>query len=292
MRVLLTGATGFIGGHLANALAARGHLVVPLSRRQGVDFRDMTQPDRWLPYLRGIDAVINAVGIIGEQGGQRFATLHAQAPMALFRACARVGIRRILQISALGTEASAFSAYHLSKLQADDALRALDTDWFVLRPSLIYGRGSKSADLFLRLARLPLIPVIDDGSQEIQPIHIDDVVATALRCLTSPHPRQTLDIVGTEAFTFARWLQRMRQAQGLAPAPLLRVPYPLALALSQATRFFSPLLQPDKLHMLRTGYRADAAPLIRFLGRPPRPVEDALFFSGPRLEGGRAMTVS
>lgn len=285
MNILLTGASGFIGRNLGAALQAAGHRVSPASRRNGCDFRRMQSPEHWLPWLDGIDAVINCVGIIGERRGQTFTALHADAPIALFEACAHAGVRRVLQISALGADGSAFSAYHLSKRCADDALRALDLDWMVLRPSLIYGSGGRSAALFMRLARLPRIPVVDGGHQTLQPVHIGDVVATVLRALITADTRQTLDIVGPEAVTFAEWLQRQRSAQGLTPTPPLSVPLAWALRIARIARHLDPLFQPDNLRMLATGYHADVAPLARFLGRMPLRATPGLLLSGTSASG-------
>lgn len=280
MNILLAGATGFIGSHLATALAAAGHRVKPASRTNGIDFGRMLAPADWLPHLEGVDAVINCVGIIGETGNQRFDTLHRLAPSALFHACSQAGVRRVLQISALGADETAFSAYHLSKRAADDSLRSLDLDWFVLRPSLVYGPGGKSTALFMRLAALPLIPIIGDGRQKLQPVHIGDVVDTALKCLASAQTRLTLDIVGCETFSFAEWLQAMRLAQGLPPARVLRIPLAMALAGARLGGCFNPILRPENVRMLQKGYWADVQPLARFLGRLPRKAEPHLFFSG------------
>lgn len=279
MNILLTGASGFIGHNLVAELAAAGHRIKPVCRSEGIDFSRMLSAADWLPQLEGVDAVINSVGIIGESGSQRFEPLHTLAPSALFRACAQAGVRRVLQISALGADKAAFSAYHLSKRAADDCLRSLDLDWFVLRPSLIYGLGGKSADLFMRLAALPRIPVIDNGQQELQPVHISDVVATVMQGLTSPKTMQTLDIVGTEIITFAEWLQTMRQALGLPRARLIPIPFRVAMAIAQVGRYFNPMLQPENLRMLKTGYWADFRPLVQFLGRPPLTTKPSLFFS-------------
>jgi nucleoside-diphosphate-sugar epimerase len=131
----------------------------------------------------------------------------------------------------------------------------------------------------MRLARLPLIPVIGDGQQALQPVHISDVVATVMHSLNSSQACQTLDIVGSETITFAEWLQTMRRAQGLPPARLVHLPFPKAMALTRIGRHFNPILQPDNLRMLQKGYWADYRPLIRFLGRPPLTVEASLFLS-------------
>jgi len=293
MNILLTGACGFIGRNIAYQLSAAGHQVRGVSRSQGFDFCQMKGSADWLPLLDGIDAVINSVGIIGEAATQRFAPLHTLAPQALFRACGEAGVRRVVQISALGTDASAFSAYHLSKLAADDYLRSLDLDWFVLRPSLVYGRAGTSSELFMRMARLPLIPLIGSGQQPLQPVHISDVVATVIACLSAPQAQQTLDIVGSQTLSFAEWLQYMRRAQGLSAGRMLHIPLWLAMAGTWLGRWFSPMLQPDNLRMLQTGYLADVQPISAFLGRSPRaPEPQLLFLDATTLPPARNATCS
>ena len=279
MKVLLCGASGFIGSNIAAVLHTSGHQIRAVSRRSGLDFTQMLSPSDWQPHLQDIDAVINAVGIIGQGRTQRFATLHTLAPIALFQACQQAGVKRVLQISALGADDSAASAYHLSKRSADDFLRELDLNWFVLRPSLVYGKGGKSTQLFMRMAALPRIPVIGDGQQALQPIHIEDLVATVLQALTASQSQQTLDTIGTETFSFAQWLQRMRQAQGLAPAQLIHCPLPLAMGLARLARHLNPMFTADNLRMLQRGYRGDSQALTHLLGRPPLPNKAQLFFA-------------
>ena len=269
MNILLTGASGFLGRNIATRLRSAGHQVRPVCRRQGVNFAHMLEPADWLPLLAGVDAVINCVGIIGETATQRFQALHTTAPQALFRACVSAGVHRVIQVSALGADAQAFSAYHRSKLAADDCLRSLALDWFVLRPALIYGHGGTSAKLFMALARLPLLPVIGSGEQAVQPVHIRDVVDGVLACLVTEQTRQTLDIVGAETLTFKQWLHTLRAAQGLTPCPTLRIPLPLALAVAWLGHHFSPLLQPDNLRMLQAGYRGDTQAFNALLGHRP-----------------------
>lgn len=283
MKILLTGATGFIGGHIHQALNQAGHEVLGCSRRLGVDFNRMLRPEEWLPLLDGVEAVINAVGIIAETRGQTFEILHHQAPAALFRACEQAGVRRVVQISALGADERAFTPYQLTKRAAEDVLRGLGVEWFVLRPSLVYGPGGKSMALFQCLAALPLIPLVGDGGQRIQPVHVSDLVAAVLRCLQPETPaRLTLDLVGAQPLTFVEWLQLMRRAQGKAPAPTLPVPFSFILATARLGRYLMPMLHPDNLRMLQRGNTADAGPLTRFLGRPPLAVEEVFRPAGDR----------
>jgi uncharacterized protein YbjT (DUF2867 family) len=287
MKILLTGATGFVGRMIATHLQAQGHQLLPCSRQHGFDFARLETVADWLPLLQQekVEAVINAAGILCETRQQRFRQIHTTAPQALFTACVQAGVKRVIQISALGSAPAAPFPFLRSKGEADAFLMAQSLEWFVLRPSLVYGPGGKSADLCLRLARLPLLPMIAGGQQPVQPVHISDVLATVSRCLDSPHPRQVLDILGPEALTFVQWLQQMRQAQGLPPVRPLPLPAGLLACVLSLARPFSPLLHPDNLHMLLTAAPADPAPLFNFLGRQTAAACDALFFSTQPLHG-------
>ncbi|HRJ51448.1 MAG TPA: NAD(P)H-binding protein [Candidatus Thiothrix moscowensis] len=271
MNILLTGASGFIGGHIRQALLAAGHHVTPVSRQHGLDFTRMLTPQDWLPHLQNVEVVINSVGIIAETRGQTFAALHYRAPAALFRACVMAGVPRVVQISALGADEQAFTPYQLSKKAADDVLRELPLEWFVLRPSLVYGEGGKSSALFRYMANLPVIPRVGDGGQRIQPVHVSDVVATVMQCLQVASARRTLDVVGAYPLSFVEWLQAMRREAGKKPALTLPIPLGLVMASAQVGRFLVPMLHPDNLRMLQRGNVANVQPLADFLGRSPHP---------------------
>lgn len=272
MKVLVAGASGFIGSQVAAALRAADHTVVPADRRHGVDFNAMRSSADWRALLDGVDAAVNCVGIIGERRGQRFAVLHREAPAALFRACAEAGVRRVVQISALGADERGFTPYQRTKLAADDVLRSLPLEWFVLRPSLVYGKGGASTKMFKRLAALPVIPLVGGGRQRVQPVHIDDLVAAVLHALTAEPARRTIDVVGPEAMTFKEWLERLRASAGKSAAATLSVPLALVTAVARLARHVTPVLHPDNLAMLEQGNTADVEPFARFLGRMPRAV--------------------
>ena len=120
MLVFLTGASGFIGSNIAAALQAAGHQVLLATRARSataamgvpVDYTRDFEPEVWRARLVGVDVVINAVGVLRERGPQTFDALHVRAPRALFAACVDAGVRRVIQISALGADDAASSAYH------------------------------------------------------------------------------------------------------------------------------------------------------------------------------------
>src|SRR5688500_7015749 len=176
MNILLTGASGFIGRHLAVALRAAGHRVVETRREAHdassqvqVDFTRAIRGEDWIDKLAGVDCVINAVGILREHGSQSFERIHTQALCALFKACAQRGVRRVIQISALGADRGQ-SGYFSAKHLADECLAQLELDWTIVQPSVVYGPGGTSARLFSLLASLPITPLPGSGEQQLQPI--------------------------------------------------------------------------------------------------------------------------
>jgi nucleoside-diphosphate-sugar epimerase len=281
VRVLIAGASGFIGGHLATACANAGHEVifggrhapegVQGARHLALDFFAQTSVELLAKELRGIDVIVNAVGILRPRGAQTFEALHVQGPRTLFAAARAVGVRRIIQISALGAEPQARSEYHRSKSEADRALMALATDWAVVMPSLVYGPGGASARLFNTLASLPVIPVPGDGLQRVQPVHIGDLTQALLRLIESPAElRCMVPVVGAEPMTLAHFLQSLRTAFGMRPTRVLSVPRPLmTTAAGIGDHLPASFLTRETLAMLECGSVGDAAPITLLLGRAP-----------------------
>lgn len=285
MVVLLTGASGFIGSHLVEALLAAGHEVVSVSRKAGSagdarvrhvpgDFTKDVDPAVWRPRLAGVDVVINAVGIIRERGEQTFELIHERAPCALFSACAQAGVKMVVQVSALGADAAASSRYHLSKKRADDFLAQLPVHSVIVQPSLVFGPGGTSARLFTTLASLPLTGLPGGGGQCIQPVHIDDLVAAMVAILDNPPSRGTrVALVGPRAMTFRCFLSALRRAMDMGKG--LYFPLPMALmraAASVAQALPGSILDRETLDMLERGNTADAGAITRLLGHPPRDV--------------------
>lgn len=292
MRVLVIGASGFAGQALVRGLTTAGLTVLPAGRSPArlrqlfpalppmtCDFATDTEAD-WLARLTGIDAVVNLAGLIRDGGTAAFERVHTQGPQVLFRACRAAGVARVVQISALGTDETAQTRYHLSKRAADDVLASESgaMDWIVLRPSLILGPGGASHDLFAALAALPLPPRLGPGTWQVQPIGLADFVAAVVAALRHPGRLACrLNIVGPEAMSTDALTATYRAWLGLPPAPRLPIPdVALKVAGKLGDRLALGALTSESLTMLAAGNVAPVAPQAETLGLRPRPLAEAL----------------
>lgn len=297
MRILITGASGFIGSHIAIKLFNAGHEIVGCVRNirrakkalpSGIeliacDFSRDHKASDWIPRLKDIDAVINAVGIISESGTDTFQALHTDAPKALFEACVAAGVKKVIQISALGADEHATSRYHMSKKAADDYLVKLNLDWIIVQPSVVYGPGGKSTALFMAMAALPIIPLIGDGSQQLQPIHVDDLTDAVLKLLDAPCRRLRLEAVGQEPLTFAEMLAALREWLGFKKTFYLRIPLPLMRLAAWFGNFIggSPM-NSEALDMLMRGNVGNPTSFMQVAGVKPKNLKQALSFTPSR----------
>ena len=291
MHVLVLGATGVIGRHVAARLLAAGHRVsaaardtaslrrrFPQARAIAVDLNRMTSPAPWLPLLAGVDAVVNCAGILQERRGQSIAAIHRDAPIALFRACQEQGVRRVVQVSAVSADEAAGTAYAATKKAADDVLRGLDLDWTVLRPSLVYGRGSFGGTSFLRgLAGLPFVtPLIGSGGQSFTPIHVTDLATTVLMAVDGKLARRTLDPCGPETLDMAAIVARTRAWLDLPPAWPLRLPLALVRLIARAGDLVGAgPVNSTALRQLEHGNAADPDAFAGAVGFTPRSMQAA-----------------
>lgn len=240
MRILVTGASGFIGSNIVTALLTAGHQVVcavrNIQRTQQqfpqceiiyCDFNHDIDLGIWQARLHNIDAVINCVGILRQRPDESIEAIHHLTPRALFTACKTAGVRRVIHLSALGADRAAGTDFAVTKNAAEEYLSKMGINSVILRPSLVYGTGSYGGmSLFRALAALPgMIPVIDHGQQAFQPIHVEDLAQAVCVLLSKPGQiGEKLDVVGPEPITFAELLTQLRQWLTFKPAKLLKLP--------------------------------------------------------------------
>jgi uncharacterized protein YbjT (DUF2867 family) len=292
MRILLLGANGFIGSRLLSRLLVDSHEVRAAVRNPSrlkrrfppveacrVDLNHFSRPEDWHPLLVGIDAVINCAGALQSGRGQSLKAIHEHAPGALFQACLQARVGRVIHISAISANPEARTEYALTKHAADQSLKALDLDWVILRPSLVYAEGSHGGTSLLRaLAAFPWITFLPgSGEQLFQPIHIDDLAETVALLIREPRlSRITLEPVGPERLTLAQIVFRLRAWLGLPPAKALPVPMPLVRVAARLGDILGTgPLNSTSIEQVIHGNAGDPAPFTTATRIQPRRMADA-----------------
>lgn len=211
MRIAITGGSGFVGGHLAQALSAAGHEAVVLAR--GVDSRPLAKQVRNLPGVsffqvdvgdeeglvrafEGCEAVAHCAGINRENGSQTYNAVHIQGTTNVMRAAERAGVRRVAFVSFLRARPDCGSLYHESKWEAEEIVRASSCDWTVLKPGMMFCHGDHMLDhLSQALYTFPVFLGI--GNRRVRPLAVGDAVDVLVAALVDGRlANQTVGLVG------------------------------------------------------------------------------------------------
>lgn len=288
MKILLLGSSGFIGRYVRDYLQQQGHtLVCPNS--QCVDFLRFSGDD-CLPYVEDVDVIINMVGIMHHQP-EKLEIVHHHTPLAIAilakqhaKNSAAKQNRTVhwVQLSALGADANQTIAFVGSKGRGDQALLNLADDNFqvtIARPSIVFGRGGASTELFINLARLPLLALPNAGNYSLQPVHVEDVAQGLCHLATQQStPKTIINFTGATTGTLADYLNTLRQ--NIHRKPALRIlTLPAWLSLLSALLAKQPskgMLSPDSLALLEAGSAADNRAFSGLIGRQPRGYETFL----------------
>ncbi|PLX90249.1 MAG: hypothetical protein C0614_01040 [Desulfuromonas sp.] len=285
MKVLVTGATGFVGREVVRQLAAAGHAVLALVRKGSEDklppslpieirHGDVTEAARLADALDGCDAVIHLVGIIREFPGRRitYQRLHVEANGNLLAAAKQQGVQRLVQMSANGTGPEAKTGYHRTKWQAEQAVRDSDLDWTIFRPSLIFGRGGEFVEMLAGMIRsLPLVPVIGDGRYRMQPVAVEQVAESLVKSLQMPQTiSQTYLLGGGGDYSYNEILDLTGATIGVQPVRKIHQPVLLMKPVVQLMQNASCFpITSDQLTMLLAGNVCDPSVWAETFGIVP-----------------------
>jgi uncharacterized protein YbjT (DUF2867 family) len=286
MTLLLTGGTGFVGDRMRNVLRERGHTVRLLTRSADDRYRrdgyetaqgNVDDPESLVRAMQGVDAVINLVAIIKEQGDATFERVNYQGSVNVVDAARQAGVGRLIQMSALGADNLPGYPYHYTKWRAENYLKDSGLAWTIFRPSIIFGPGehvqfvTQLADV-VRMA--PVIPVVGDGKARFQPVHLDDVAEAFARAVEDPSTLgETYELGGAEVLTYEEILDECAAVLGKRK-PKIHIPVALMMPAAAAMAripFIEAPVTTEQLKMLKLDNTVADNATPKLIGRPPTP---------------------
>jgi uncharacterized protein YbjT (DUF2867 family) len=245
--VTLFGGGGFLGRYVAQALFQTGARVrivqrdpraafflKPLAGLGQIQFvaADLLDAQRVAAAAQGSHAVVNLVGILKGD----FERVHVDGARNAAQAAATAGAAAFVQVSAIGADPGAPSAYARSKGEGEAAVRSVFPEATIVRPSLVFGREDNFVNRFAGLAALsPVLPVIR-GDMRMQPVYSGDVARAIAAAALDPHTHggKTYELGGPQVMTMRELMQWICRTTG-RDRTLVEVPDPVAAIASRAT---------------------------------------------------------
>ena len=238
MRVFITGATGFVGPAVANAIVDAGHELRVLERKPGSWMEagircqaavqgDVTDPNSLRTAVQDVDVVVHLVAI--RQGRpEDFERVMIGGTRNLLAAAREAGVRRFVLMSALGTseDTKDLVPYYNAKWTMEQDTKASGLEHTIFRPTFIFGREGGILPTFKKLAKLaPVTGIIGSGEQKIQPIWIDDVGAYFAAAIDKPEAaNRTFEVGGPDVVSWNQFWERLRSVLGIRRRPTMHLP--------------------------------------------------------------------
>jgi NADH dehydrogenase len=285
----ITGGTGFVGGSIVKKLLEEKRNVRCLARKsadskdlkkQGVEIYkgDVTgKSSIEKSFFHDLAYVIHLVGIIKETDNQTFEEVHFEGTKNIVDLAKEAGVKKIIQMSGLGTRPNAKSRYHATKWEAEEYLRKSGLNYTIFRPSIIFGRDDEFINTFMRMIKLsPFIPVLRGG--KLQPIHLGDVTSCFVQALTNPETdRKTFELGGSEQLTLEEIIRLIMKAleveRILIPIPTYLMYLP-AFILQHVLK--NPPITLDQLKMLEEDNVCDMKEALSVFSFSPIPLKEGL----------------
>ena len=297
--ILLTGATGVIGGELLPILLGQGEEVRVLARdprklgglrvKVQIALGDLADPYPIRNAMRGVETIIHLAATIRDQPRGTIEELNGLATARLLRSAERAGVKRFVFFSAMGATGFQRTRFFRSKAIAEEAVRGSSLDTTVFAPSIVYRPGDPWITLLQRLAILPAMPVSGSGRSRYQPIWARDVARCVAASLDGgskakgsgrrSRSNERYELAGPEVLTYDGIVERVLEASG-RNRPLVHVPLPLVRAGLRAAELvagpsvFATWEEAELMEVPMTTERGTAD--AESLGVEPRPMSAVL----------------
>jgi uncharacterized protein YbjT (DUF2867 family) len=267
------GGSGFIGRYIVQRLARRGWILRIAVRRpdSALFLKPLGDVGQITPMaanirhdasvaaaIEGVDHVINLVGVLYEHGPQRFAAVHAEGARRVASAARAAGVKRLLQMSALGADAGSPSLYARTKAEGEAMVREAFPEAVILRPSVVFGPEDDFFNRFAEIARFsPILPLIGGGKTRFQPVYVGDVADAAVAILDRPEDApftpagKTYELAGPRIYSFKQLMELLLAEIG---RKRILMPVPWGIARLQAAVLGllpQPPLTLDQLKLLQ-----------------------------------------
>lgn len=298
MKIAITGGTGFIGRHLARDLIQHGHEVIVIARGlyrrntqliEGATFiaLDANNTDKLQEAFRGCDAVAHCAGASVEDGNQTFQKLHVEGTQSAVNSAERAGVKKFVLVSYLTVRPNVNSAYHTTKWQGEEIVRASKLNYTILKAGLIYGQGDHLLNNLSNLFRkMPIFATVGIKEKAVRLIAVEDLVTVIRACLVDVNrlSRQTVAVLGPEEFPFSTAARRISKAMG---KPFLIV-LPFPVIFQRVLAWFSerfmrkPLITKSQVQMLADGISKPQADSVML----PDDLAPKILFSEEQIRKG------
>ena len=243
--ILITGATGYIGRHLVARLVEQGERprclvrdtkraasILPADKVELVQ-GDTTQSASLEAAVQGVDTIVHTAFITAdhkESAGNRYGVTNVQGTANLIRVAKQAGVKRIVEISGLGTRPDRPGSYMQGRYLAEKMLKESGLDWTIIQPSVLFGKNAPFIKGLTDLIRTsPVVPLIGGGKTMFQPIYVEDVVTVIVKVLEDPERTsgKTYTIGGPAYYSFTQVIDALLRAmhktriKAYAPTPLV-----------------------------------------------------------------------
>jgi len=287
---LVTGAAGFVGEYVVEELIGRSVRVLGLVRQEahvrklrsvGVEpiLGDIMDPDSLTDALAGVDVVIHLAAVNRDRGPATMAAINYRGTINLLGAARASGVKRLVQVVAIGADSRRSSPLSRSQGLAAEAVVTSETGGTVLEAGVIFGPGDAFGTMLTGLARLaPVVVVPGDGRARFEPISVQDVARAAVNALDMPEAvGKRYEIVGPEVLTLDQVYDQLLLAAGIKRARLHLPPALLRPVVRLMERLVpEPPVTEALLDLLALNVLSRENSVGFLLGRPPQRFSDQL----------------